>query len=195
MRGETAIEKHLRLQKQADELAEKIDFNACVHVLRTRDLAVTQAKKLFESRGWWKPASWRAASRAVSRMRRTMMSTANPLSIRRSSEKPGSKGGNRTCCGQGHRRHNKTKKSKLFDTPLSEIVLHRNCNCWQNTPGVHIQRVLHELELVVFSPMNIRSLLKEGQREVPRVELLKFLEAVGDCDTEMDFEETRCVSD
>ena len=47
MRGETAIEKHLRLQKQADELAEKIDFNACVHVLRTRDLAVTQAKKLF----------------------------------------------------------------------------------------------------------------------------------------------------
>ena len=47
MRGETAIEKNLRLQKEADELAEKIDFNACVHVLRTRDLAVTQANKLF----------------------------------------------------------------------------------------------------------------------------------------------------
>ena len=29
MRGETVIEKHLLLQKQADELAEKIDFNAC----------------------------------------------------------------------------------------------------------------------------------------------------------------------
>ena len=29
MRGETAIEKHLRLQKQADELAQKIDFNVC----------------------------------------------------------------------------------------------------------------------------------------------------------------------
>ena len=27
MRGETVIEKHLRLQKQADELVEKIDFN------------------------------------------------------------------------------------------------------------------------------------------------------------------------
>ena len=56
MRGETAIEKHLRLQKQTDELAEKIDCNACVHVLRTRVLAVTQAKKLIENRGWWKPA-------------------------------------------------------------------------------------------------------------------------------------------
>ena len=56
MRGETAIEKHLRLQKQADELAEKTDLIACVHVLRTRDLTVTQAKKLFESRGWWNPA-------------------------------------------------------------------------------------------------------------------------------------------
>ena len=56
VRGETAIEKHLRLQQQADELAEKIDFNACVHVLPTRDLAVTQAKKIFVSRGWWKLA-------------------------------------------------------------------------------------------------------------------------------------------
>ena len=55
MRGERAIEKHLRLQRQADELEEKIDFNACLHVLRTRDLVVTQAKTLFESRGWWKP--------------------------------------------------------------------------------------------------------------------------------------------
>ena len=89
----------------------------------------------------------------------------------------------------------KTKKSKLFDSPLSETVLHRNYNCWQNTPGVHIQRALYELELVVFSTMNIRSLLKERQREVPKVELLKFLEAVGDCDTEMDFEETRCMSE
>ena len=42
--------------------------------------------------------------------------------------------------------------------------------------------------------MNIRRLLKERQREVPKVELLKFLEAVGDCDTEMDFDETRCTS-
>ena len=41
--------------------------------------------------------------------------------------------------------------------------------------------------------MNIRILLKRRQREVPKVELLKFLEAVGDCDTEMDFEETRCM--
>ena len=89
----------------------------------------------------------------------------------------------------------KTKKSKLFDTPQGGIVLHRNYNFWQNTPGVHIQRALYELEPVVFSPMNIRSLLKERQREVPKVELLKFLEAVGDCDTKMDFEETRCMSD
>ena len=72
-------------------------------------------------------------------------------------------------------------------------MLHRNCNCWQNTPSVHIQRAQYELELVVFSTMNIRSLLKERQREVPKVELLKFLEAVGVCDTEMDFEETRCM--
>ena len=51
-----AIEKHLRLQKQADEFAEKIDFKACVHVRCTRDLAVTQANKPFESHGWWMPA-------------------------------------------------------------------------------------------------------------------------------------------
>ena len=56
MRGDEAIEKHLRLQKQADEFAEKIDFKACVHVRCTRDLAVTQANKLFESHGWWMPA-------------------------------------------------------------------------------------------------------------------------------------------
>ena len=56
MRGEMAIEKHLQLQKQADEIVEKIVFNACFHVLRTRGLAVAQAKKPFESRGWWKPA-------------------------------------------------------------------------------------------------------------------------------------------
>ena len=87
----------------------------------------------------------------------------------------------------------KTKKSKVFDTLLSDIVLHRNYNCCQNTPGVHIQRALYEMELVVFSPMNIRILLKRRQQEVPKVELLKFLEAVGDCDTEMDFEETRCM--
>ena len=87
----------------------------------------------------------------------------------------------------------RTKKSKLFDTPLSEIVLHMNYNCWQHIPGVHIQRALCELEPVVFSPMNIRSLLKERQREVPKVELLKFLEAVGDCDTEMDLEEICCM--
>ena len=47
----------------------------------------------------------------------------------------------------------------------------------------------------MFSSPNIRSLLKERQREVPEVELLKFLDAVGDCDTGMDFEETRCMSD
>ena len=41
--------------------------------------------------------------------------------------------------------------------------------------------------------MNIGSLLKPRQQEVPKVELLKFLEGVGDCDTEMDFEETRCM--
>ena len=58
-----------------------------------------------------------------------------------------------------------------------------------------IQRALYELEPVVFSPTNIKSLLKERQREVPKVELLKFLEAVGGCDTEMDFEENRCMSD
>ena len=46
-----------------------------------------------------------------------------------------------------------TKKSKFFDTLLSEIVLHRNYNCWQNTHGVHIQRALYELEPVVFSPI------------------------------------------
>ena len=88
----------------------------------------------------------------------------------------------------------KTKKSKLFDTPLSDIVLHWNCNCWQNAPRVHIQRALYELEPVVFSPMNIRSLLKERQREVHKGELLQFLEAVGDSDTEMDFEEARCMA-
>ena len=55
-RGDTAIEKHLRLQKQADDLAEKIDFNECVDVLRTPELAVTQARKLFESRGCWNAA-------------------------------------------------------------------------------------------------------------------------------------------
>ena len=87
----------------------------------------------------------------------------------------------------------KTKKSKLFDKPLSDLVLHRNYTCWQNTPRVHIQRA--SLQRVVFSPLNIRSLLKERQREVPKVELLKFLEAVGDCDTWMDFVVTRCMSD
>ena len=56
VRGETAIEKHLRLHKQADEFAWKNDFYACVHVLCTRDLAVTQVKWLFESRGWRTPA-------------------------------------------------------------------------------------------------------------------------------------------
>ena len=88
MRGETAIEKHLRLQNQADEPAEKIDFNACVHVSCTRDLAVTQAKKLFESRGWWKPAFseiMESSKQGLSRMGKTMISAANPLSIRRSS--------------------------------------------------------------------------------------------------------------
>ena len=38
----------------------------------------------------------------------------------------------------------KTKNSELFDTPLNDIVLHRNYNCWQNTPGVHIQRALYD---------------------------------------------------
>ena len=62
-------------------------------------------------------------------------------------------------------------------------MLHRNYTCWQNTPAVHIQRALYELEPVVCSSMNIRSLFKEKQRDVPKVELLKFSEAVGDCDT------------
>ena len=88
MRGETAIGKHMRLQRQAAELAEKIDFNACVQVLRTQELSVSQAKRLFESRGWWKLALqelMESSNRAVSKMRRTKMSTANPPSIRRSS--------------------------------------------------------------------------------------------------------------
>ena len=37
--------------------------------------------------------------------------------------------------------------------------------------------------------------MKERQREVPKVELLKFLDAVGDYDTELDFEETRSMCD
>ena len=76
---------------EADELAEEIDFNACVHVLRTRDLAVTQAKKLFECRGWWKPALqelMESSKQGPYQEREGMMSTANPLSIRRSSVDP-----------------------------------------------------------------------------------------------------------
>ena len=122
------------------------------------------------------------------------MSTANPLPIRRSIVNLTAVMGETERFEDTVDTH-KTKKSKLCDTPLSEIVLHRNYNCWQNTPGVHIQRALYELEPVVFSPMNIRSLPKERQRKVPKVELLKFLEAVGDCDTEMDFEESRSMSD
>ena len=109
MRGETAIKKHLRLQKQADELAEEIDFNACVHVLRTRDLAVTQAKKLLEIRGWWKPALQELMeSIKQGRIKNekdddeysesTVYSTLLCACTR-------SEGGNWTFPGQGHRRH------------------------------------------------------------------------------------------
>ena len=173
MRGETAIEKHLRLQKQADELAEKIDFNACVHVLRTRDLAVTQAKKIFESRGWWKPAlSELMESSKQGRVKNEKDDdeySESTVDSTRQCKSPAVKEETERFVGKDTVNTPNTKKFKLFDTPLSEIVLHRNYNCWQTTPGVHIQRALYELEPVVFSPMNIRSLLKERQREVPKV--------------------------
>ena len=168
MRGETAIEKHLRFQKQADELSEKIDFNACVYILRTRDLAVTQAKKLLESRGWWMPAfSELPESSKQGRIQNEKDADEYSDFIVDSTlqcKSPAVKEETERFVGKDTVDTPKTKKSKLFDTPLSEIVLHRNCNCWQNTPGVHIQRALYELELVVFSSMNIRSLSKERQQ-------------------------------
>ena len=127
MRGETAIEKHLRLQNQADELAEKIDFNACVHVRRTRDLAVTQAKMLFESRGWWKPALQELMESSkqgrIKNEKDDDEYSESTVDSTLQCKIPRSKGGNLTFRGQGRRRHTQTKKSKLFDATLSDIVL------------------------------------------------------------------------
>ena len=173
MRGETAIEKHLRLQKQADELAENIDFNACVHVLGTRDLAVTQAKKLFESRGWWKLAlSELMESSKQGRIEKEKDDDEYSESTVDSTlqcKSPAVKEETERFVGKDTVDTPKPKKSMLSDTLLSEIVLHKNTNCWQNTPGVHIQRALDELEPVMFSTMNIRSLLKQRQGRFPRL--------------------------
>ena len=160
---------------------------------------MTQAKKLFESRGWWKPAiSELMESSKQGRVEKEKDNDEYSESTVDSTlrcKSPAVKEETERFVGKDTVDTPKPKKSMLFDTPLSEIVLHKNANCWQNTPGVHIQRALDELEPVMFSTMNIRSLLKQRQREVPKVELLKFLEAVGDCDTEMDFDETRCMSE
>ena len=89
-----------------------------------------------------------------------------------------------------------TKKSKLFDTPLSDIVLHRNYNCCENTPGVP-----HSACLVRVGACRVQfhehqeSFQGEATGCSQCIELLKFSEAVGGCDTEMDFEETRGMSD
>ena len=133
-------------------------------------MAVTQAKKLFESRGWWKPAlSELMESSKQGRIKNEKgddeYSEATVDSMLQY-KSPAVKEETKRFVGKHTVDTPKTKKSKLFDTPLSGIVLHRNYNCWQNTPGVHIQRALYELEPVVCSPMNIRSLLKERQREV-----------------------------
>ena len=114
LRGETAIEKHLRLQKRADELAEKIDFNACVHVLRTRDLAVTQAKKLFESCGWRKPT----LSEPMESSKQSRIKNDETLQC----ESPEEKEETERFVGKDTVDTPRTKKSKLFDTPLSEVV-------------------------------------------------------------------------
>ena len=71
-------------------------------------------------------------------------------------------------------------------------MLHKNYNCGQNSPGSHIQRALYELEPVVFSLHGHQETF-EGEATVRFPQGL--LEAVGDCDTEMDFEETRAISD
>ena len=64
------------------------------------------------------------------------MSTANPLSIRRSSVNlPQSRRKPNVSWARIPSTHPKPKKSKLFDTSLNEIVLHRNCSFWQNAPG------------------------------------------------------------
>ena len=118
---ETAIEKHLRLQKQADELAEKIDFNAYAHVLRTRDLAVTQAERLFESRGWWKPAlqgRFKNEKDDDEYSESTVDSTLHceSTAVKEETER---------FVGKDTVDTPKTKKSELFATLLSENVLHQ----------------------------------------------------------------------
>ena len=104
---------HARLQKQADELAEKTDLNACVHVLRTRDLAVTQAKKLFESRGWWTAIQELMESSKQGRIKNekdddeysdsTVESTLQCKSYH-------SRGENRMFCEQGQRRDTRNQE-------------------------------------------------------------------------------------
>ena len=81
MRRETAIEK------QADEFAEKIDFSSCVPVFAHGIWQRRRPRSFLRVAVGGSPpsrSSWRTANRAASRMRRTMTSTANPLSIRRS---------------------------------------------------------------------------------------------------------------
>ena len=50
---ETPCERQLRLQTKADVLADRIDINGCITVLRSDPLAVQLFKKKAIEKGWW----------------------------------------------------------------------------------------------------------------------------------------------
>jgi len=168
-------------------------------------MARVEAKKRFEAKGWWHSAMQELAPTGSSS--KPKRETKEELDPDETEFEESTEEGKASSCTKSYNGDSSlastssslsrinhgmgARKLQILDAPLGQLELHRNYNFWNNTPGIYIQRALYALEEVAFSPMNIKSLLAKGQREIPKGELFKLLEAAGECDPEQDFDDER----
>jgi len=180
---ETHAQRQVRLQKRADELQEKIDLNGCQWVLKHVKSSVPWFKRQCENKGWWPNETDLEAQFAKSSTEEGQTAgMAKPVD----GEDDASVSGSAFSAPSSRTTKQEPDCAALTIQALDSIELHRNYNCYSNTPAKDIMMILTQCEKVAFSYQNLKGLLKHGQRHVPKAPVLEILHFITNCEIDVD---------
>ena len=148
---ETPAQKAARLQRKANELQSKVDYQLISGILKSNQFAVQACKRQLEALGLL-PGGSAAFVEPV-------LPVAGPEHATKAIE-------------DGLL----DAEAATGDKDMPKDSIHRNFISWGTVPLTWLKRMMAWIEPITFSPSNLKGLMVKGQRDASKAQLLELFE-------------------
>jgi hypothetical protein len=148
---ETPAQKAARLQRKANELQSKVDYQLITSILKSNQFAVQACKRQLEALGLL-PGGGAAIAEPLL-----------PVATSQSTTKAIEDG--QVDVGEA-----------TGDEDARRDAIHRNFATWGTVPLSWLKRMMAWIEPITFSPSNLKGLMVKGQRDASKAQLLELFE-------------------